>query len=133
MRVNRLAYREFSRDPDLPFDAFRQTLGRETVGTSATAQMVDDLLALQAIFAQDRTWCRPSPLVCPDRVRAMVDQKVVTPAKRAEYRAALDRLRSIEQRHRDPQSHGEKEMHRIARWVLEQWGAENRRLLDAGS
>jgi hypothetical protein len=133
MRVNRLAYREFSRDPELPFEAFRQTLGRDVFGASAPAQAVVDLLALQAIFAQDRTWCRPSPLVCPDRVRAMVDTKVLTPAKRAENRAALDRLRSIEERHREPQSRGEKELHRIARWVLEQWGPENRRLLDAGS
>ena len=133
MRVNRIAYREFSRNPELPFAAFRQTLGRDVFGALATTQEVDDLLELQAIFARERTWCRPSPLVCPDRVRAMVDQKALTPAKRAEYRAALDRLRSIEQRHRDPKSTGEKELHRIARWVLEQWDpGDNRRLLDLG-
>jgi hypothetical protein len=61
----------------------------------------------------------------------MVDPKALTPAKRAEYRTALDRLRSIEIRHRDPKSDGEKELHRIAHRVLEQWDPQdNRRLLD---
>ena len=133
MRVNRIAYREFTRDPELPFEAFRQTLGRDIFGASGTPQAVDDLLDLQAIFAQERTWCRPSPLVCPDRVRAMVDQKALTPAKQAEYRTTLDRLRSVEERHRVPKSDGEKELHRIACWVLDQWKPEdNRRLLDHG-
>jgi hypothetical protein len=132
IRVNRIAYREFSRDPELPFESFRQVLGREVFSTSATAQAVDDLLELQAVFALERTWCRPSPLACPDRVRAMIDQKALTPARRAEYRAALDRVGSIERRHRDPKSDGEKELHRIARWVLEQWGPENRRMLESG-
>ena len=47
----------------------------------------------------------------------------LTPEKRAEYRAALDRLRAIERRHREPKSDGEKELHRIARWVLDRWTA----------
>src|SRR5262249_33797697 len=109
---------------------FKEILGREVFGPAATAQAVDDLLELQAVFAMERTWCRPSPLVCPDRVRAMSDQKALTPAKRAEHRAALDRLESIEGRHRTPRSEGEKELHRIARWVLEQWTSETRWLLE---
>jgi hypothetical protein len=130
MRVNRIAYREFSRNPDLSLATFKEILGREVFGPAATAQVVDDLLELQAVFATERTWCRPSPLVCPDRVRAMSDQKALSSAKRAEYRAVLDRLQSVEDRHRSPRSEGEKELHRITRWVLEQWRPENRRLLE---
>ena len=62
----------------------------------STPQAVDDLLELQAVFATERTWCQPSPLVSPERVRAMKDRGELTPEKRAEYRAALDRLRAIE-------------------------------------
>ncbi len=128
MRVNRIAYREFSRDPDLAFERYRSILGNEVFGTTATKQAVDDLLEVQATFADGRTWCQPSPLVCPDRVRAMASQGKLTPEKRAEYRAGLERIRQIEARHRNPKSDGEKELHRIAQWVVEQWRDEGKLL-----
>jgi hypothetical protein len=56
----------------------------------------------------------------------------LTPQKRAEYRAALDRLRDVEARHRDPKSAGERELRRIAGWVLDRWGDRDRKLLDDG-
>jgi hypothetical protein len=131
MRVNRIAYREFSRDPDLPFDRYRAILGRDVFGEGVTEQAVEDLLELQAVFATERTWCQPSPLVSPERVRAMQAQGKLTPQKRAEYRATLGRLRRIEGRHREPKSEGEKGLHRIARWVMEHWDEEDRMLLEA--
>jgi hypothetical protein len=131
MRVQRIAYREFSRNPDLSFESFKEVLGREVFGPTATPQAVNDLLELQAVFATQRTWCQPSPLVCPDRVRAMSLRGALSPQTRADYRATLDRLRAIEQRHRDPTSPGEKELQQIARWVLDQWEGENRRWLDS--
>jgi hypothetical protein len=115
MRVQRIAYREFSRNPGLPFERYKEVLGREVFGESSTEQAVDDLLEIQAVFASGRTWCQPSPLVCPDRVRAMEAQGLLTTQKKAEYRATLDRLRKIEARHREPNSVGEKELGRIAR------------------
>jgi Hypothetical glycosyl hydrolase 6 len=130
MRVQRVAYREFSRDPDLPFERYKEILGREVFGEASTPQAIDDLLTLQAVFAAERTWCQPSPLTCPDRVRAMKVRGELTPAKRDGYRRALDGLREVERRHREPKSKGERELNRIARWVLDQWDRENRRLLE---
>jgi hypothetical protein len=124
MRVNRIAYREFSRDPDLPFEGYRAILGREVFGEAATESLINDLLEVQAAFATERTWCQPSPVVSPDRVRAMKVQGQLTPRKRAGYRAALDRLRQIEQRHHEPKSDGERELVRIARWVVDEWQGE---------
>ena len=49
----------------------------------------------------------------------------LSPKKRVEYREALDRLRAVEGRHREPGSEGEKELHRIARWVLDRWEDQN--------
>ncbi len=132
MRVNRIAYREFSRDPNLTFERYRTILGKEVFGEAATERAVDDLLELQAAFVTERTWCQPSPLVSPDRVRAMESQGKLTPQKRADYRAALGRLRDIEQRHREPRSDGERELHRIARWVIDRWRAEGKRIDDPG-
>jgi hypothetical protein len=51
------------------------------------------------------------------------------PSKRSEYRAALDRLRTIEGRYRVQRSDGEKDLHRIARWVLDRWEGEDGVLL----
>jgi hypothetical protein len=130
MRVQRLAYREFSRNPDLSFEAYKVMLGREVFGEASTPEAIDDLLELQAALNTERTWCQPSPLVSPERVRAMASQGMLTPPKQAEYRAALDRLRAIEVRHREPRSEDEKELHRIARWVLDRWTDEERRLLE---
>jgi hypothetical protein len=124
MRVNRIAYREFSRDPDLPFERYRAILGREVFGEAVTERLVDDLLEVQAAFANERTWCQPSPVVSPDRVRAMKAQGRLTPRKRAEYRAVLERLRQIVQRHHEPKSDGERELLRIARWVIDEWQRE---------
>lgn len=87
-------------------------------------------LEMQAIFARERTWCQPSPLVCPERVRAMKAQGRLTPQKRGEYRAALTRVRAIEARLREARSEGERQLHRIVRWVLAQWVGENRALLE---
>lgn len=132
MRVQRIAYREFSRDPDLPFGEYKEVLRREVFGPNAEPQAVEDLLTLQAVFASERTWCQPSPLVCPERVRAMKDRGELTPAKRDEYRRALDRLREVERRHREPSSVGEIGLHRIAEWVVEQWQREDKLLLEPG-
>jgi hypothetical protein len=130
MRVNRVAYREFSRNPDLPFDRFKEILGREVFGASANPQAVEDLLELQAALNFERTWCQPSPLVSPERVRAMKDRGDLTPEKRADYRAALHRVRGIAQRHRGADSDGLKALDRIASWVLLLWKGEDGELLE---
>ena len=90
MRVNRIAYREFSRDPNSTFDDFKELLRLEVFGPNAEPQTVEDLLTLQSVFATERTWCQPSPLVSPERVRAMKARGELTAKKRTEYRAALD-------------------------------------------
>jgi hypothetical protein len=132
MRVQRIAYREFSRDPDLPFARYRETLGREVLGDASTPAAIDDLLELQSVLVTERTWCQPSPLASPERVRAMAAQGTLTPRKRAEYRAALDRLRAIDERHREPSTGGERELQRVARWVVDRWRNDDGLLREPG-
>lgn len=130
LRVNRIAYREFTRNPDLTFDQFKERLRRDVFGDASTTQGVEDLLDLQAIFAMERTWCQPSPVVCPERVRAMKAQGALTPKKRDEYRAALTKLQAMEERHREATSEGERQLLRIAQWVLAQWEGDNQAILE---
>lgn len=130
MRVRRVAYREFGRNPDLPFERYKEILGRDLFEAASTPQAVDDTLELQAALNFERTWCQPSPLISPERVRAMEGRGELTPEKRAEYRAALGRVADIERRHRVQKSGGERELHRIARWVLDRWEGEAIKLLE---
>jgi hypothetical protein len=132
VRVNRIAYREFSHNPDLPFEQYKDILGREVFGEASTPQAVDDLLTLQEVFATERTWCQPSPLVSPERVRAMRDRGDLSPEKRSEYRKMLDQVREIERRSRRQKSNGERELHRIARWVVDRWEGEGELLSEPG-
>ncbi|MDR3617723.1 MAG: hypothetical protein P4L85_00090 [Paludisphaera borealis] len=131
VRVNRVAFREFSRNPDLPLERFREILGREVFGSASARQAVDDLLDIQSVFNSGRTWCQPSPTTCPERVRAMAAQGELTNATRAEIRAALDRVRAIAARNQKPTTDGERELRRIAIWVLDRWGENDRKLLEA--
>jgi hypothetical protein len=50
--------------------------------------------------------------------------------RRVEYRRVLDQLRAIDERHQKPRSEGEKELHRIARWVLDRWQSLESSLLN---
>ncbi len=61
----------------------------------------------------------------------MKERGELTPAKRDEYRKVLDQVREVEQRHGEPTSNGEKELGRIARWVLDRWRSDQK-LLEPG-
>lgn len=130
--VNRIAYREFSRNPDFSLEEFRLTLGQEIFGADASSKDVDDLLELQAIFNVDRTWRQPSMATSPARVRAMAVRDELTVEKREEIRAALERLEEIAARHEGAASRGSQELGRIARWAIEQWTTRDRALLRIG-
>lgn len=129
MRVNRVAYREFSRQPDLAMEEFKRRLGRDIFGAAASAQDVEDLLEIQRCFFQGRTWCQSSPVTGTARVRAMKERGELNAARIAEYRAALSRVRAIAVRHRRAVNPGGRELHRIASWVTGQWAGSNAALL----
>jgi len=131
IRVNRVAYREFSRDPDLSLEKFKLVLGREVFGADASPRDTADLLELQSIFNGDRTWRQPSTATCPERVRAMAARDELTAEKRREIRAALEQLESVASRHEGRASEGSRQLARIARWVVGQWSERDRALLGA--
>ena len=127
-RVNRIAFREYTRNPDLSDTDFRAALGKDLFGASTIPQAVEDALFLQQAFALDRTWCQSSPVVSPKRVRVMKAAGQLTMKKRTEYRAAINRVREIEARYRE-KGPPFAEMHRVAKWVTEQWAGDAWKLL----
>ncbi len=128
LRVIRLAYREFSRDPDLTLDGFKARLGESVLGSDATPQRVDDLLTLQAAFNRERDWFEPSPLVEPLRVKEMKATGKLTAARAAEYKAAIEVLNGVADRNAaGPGAVGK--LGRDARWVVNLWAGENAALI----
>ena len=128
VRVNRIAYREYTRNPELTEAEFRDVLGKELFGKAATQEALQDALTLQDAFMSERSWCQAAPLASPNRVQSLREAGQLTLAKRAEYQAKLNRVREIEAEYR---SRGEPfvELHRIARWLGEQWAGEHEKLL----
>jgi hypothetical protein len=129
MRVNRIACREFSREPDLPFEEFKRRLGHEIFGEASTPQSIEDLLLVQRSFFHGRSWYQASPITSPARVRAMKERGELKPEKVAEYRVALEEMKRLGDRHAQARNPGSRELHRIAAWVVAQWNGANAELL----
>jgi len=128
-RVNRIAYREYSRNPKMSDELFRTILGKELFGTAATADAVEDAIALQKILVTGRTWWQAAPVSSPDRVRALKAAGQLSAERQRDYRQALDRLREIERRFADREVPFAV-MSRTAKWVVEQWAGDVGKLLD---
>jgi hypothetical protein len=131
VRVNRVAYREFTRDPDLPDAEFKQLLGGELLGLAAPAQAVEDLLYLQESWFLDRTWFSASPLVTPPFLKERVAKKAVNQARLADYRRRLERIKEIENSYRSAATAGLRELHHVAEWVVDSWRKADTSLLGA--
>ncbi len=129
VRVSRLACREFWRDPDLPWETFRQRLGQELFGEEATPQQIDDALELTRIFGTERNWSTPSPLSSPWLVEARSKAGQLTAEQKTLYRTQLDTARDIASRYKTPTSPGATEMKRIAQWLVDQWSGDAASLL----
>ena len=112
IRVNRIAYREFSREPNLSMEEFKRRLGREVFGVDAQAVWVEDLLVLSRVFFEDRTWCQPSRLASPQRMQIDLAAERVKAEKTASYRKILEQVRQIASRHAEAGDAGRREITR---------------------
>jgi hypothetical protein len=113
MRVNRIAYREFSRHPTLEWSAFKKVLGNEIFGKESKA--VEDLLFVQESYFLEADWFLPSPMIARSR-RQKWDQQKAGP-----YRKRAERAREIARRYEGADNMAERELGRIAAFIAEQW------------
>jgi hypothetical protein len=127
-RVNRIAYREFTHDPDESDEIFRRILGQRLFRESSTPEAIEDVLTLQQLLMAERTWSQAAPLADPERVKARSDADQFTKQERERLREELERIREIERRWNgapEPLA----EIHRAAAWVMLQWSGDNETLL----
>jgi hypothetical protein len=121
VRVNRLAYRDYTANPGLSDDAFLQNLGKHIFGESATAQTVDDLLFLQGCWLSGADWFKPTLLLRPSELKQQAKREKWPPEKLESYSRRIDRLRAIAERYQPSSDPNEREMARIAGVVVAKW------------
>lgn len=129
IRANRIACREFSKDPALSFEAFKERLARDVFGPNSEPAWTDDLLLLNRLLFKGRTWTQPAPLASPDRVRIEIAAGRTKPSALDEYCASLQQLREMTTRHADSSHPARCDLHRIGQWLLDQWTGPNLELL----
>jgi len=121
MRMDKLAYREFSRNPDLPFEDFLGTLSRELFQGKATNELLDDLLFVDESFFIDRTWDSTSAIASSDYVKGRIELGLLGPAKLAEYQNRRVRIAQIARRYAGSGDAATAELARTAAWIIEHW------------
>jgi hypothetical protein len=129
LRAIRMAYRELSANPGLPDADLHQRFGRELFGPAWRREQVDDLLFLFQVFNTDRDWSVPGALTAPGLVRHRAEHGRLDAPKRALLREQIAKVRSIAARHQNASTASAKELHDIARWLVDQWTPDNEALL----
>ena len=123
-RVQRLAVREFSRDPNLPFATFEQRMKDTFFPDDATLQGVEDLLALQRIWTFESDWYWSSPLLDPAFFRQRAKHLNWPAEKLAVYQRHFERLVEIANYHGSSPVQAEREMARCAQEIITSWGKD---------
>ncbi len=121
-RIQRLAFREFSRDAQLGLDEFKTRLGQHMFGTRTTTNAVNDLLELQRISNFDRDWYWPSPLLDPEFFEQRAKRLQWSTDKLAEHSRNLKRLAEIAKRYENADDPVKLEMGSYAKSVVDRWG-----------
>ena len=129
IRVNRIAYREFTRDPALEFVEFKKRLGAEIFGATASPQLTEDLLELQESFFADRSWFSASPWVAPSVFKGRLERGGLSLAQVAAARERLRRIEQIARRSAGAAGGAAAELHRIAEWARKNWTEADRALI----
>lgn len=112
VRINRIAYREYTRNPDLSDEAFRRVLSKTLFGTEKS-EALDDALFLNRCCFEGANWFIPPPL--------LADPAAVKPEQAEKAREKLTRLREISARYANATNPSERELHKIATWITERW------------
>lgn len=128
-RVLRIAFREFSQNPDISAETFRGVLKSEIFQESTPASAVDDLLEWQKAYVTNRGFFTPGPLMKPELLGWQLELGRVTPAELQNYRQMLEGLKRIRRKYHAPiQDPNVKAMLEGIDWVLAHWAGKEQLL-----
>ena len=120
VRVQRLAFREFSKEPGLSIEAFDRRLGIELFGAEK-ADSLKDLLELQRIWNFERDWYSASPLLEPELFEQRARRLKWPKEKLGDYDRNLETLKGISKRYETATNSAEMEMSSLAALIVERW------------
>ena len=123
MRMDRLAYREFSQHPDLSMQDFERTLSQEIFNNSASDELLADLLFVDESFFLDRTWDSTAAIASPEYVLERVEQGQLGPAKLRDYQERRQRIAQIAAKYEHASDAPTRELGQISRWITTEWNA----------
>lgn len=123
IQLNRLAYREFYKNPELSDSSFKKLVKNEMFGTQASASSVDDLFYLQNAIIADRqgSYFFASPLLIPDRLFAKAKAEKWDKTRIGGYREKVKDIQDIARRHIGATDPVEIELYKIADYIVKQW------------
>jgi hypothetical protein len=124
VRVQRFAYRAFSRTPELEFADFERQLGNHFFGPNSSPATTADLLALQRIWSRDSDWYWASPLLDPDFFAEHAKRLQWQADKLSTYDKDLESLREIAARYADATNPNAREMAHLAKSVVDRWDTQ---------
>jgi len=123
VRVNRIAYREYTKNPGLGDGAFRVALGKEIFASRTSERKVDDLLFVQDCWFSGADWFTAGLFHRPAEVVARSEREK-WPAERAlSYSVRVGRLRTVALAYQASKDPGEQEMAKAARHIMDLWAA----------
>ncbi len=121
VRVNRIAYREYTRDPRLSETAFQSALGKEIFEERSNGRSIDDLLFLQDCWFNGADWFTPAPLLRPTELKQRAGRENWPAEKMHSYQNRIERLRALAKRYENSKTSSEREMARIASLIVRKW------------
>ncbi len=121
VRVNRIAYREYTSDPSLSDSAFRAVLGKEIFGTRTSETKVNDLLFVQECWFSGADWFTPGIFHRPADLPARAQREKWPAEKTQDYVTRVERLRQIGKTYQSAPEANEREMARIASHIVGLW------------
>ncbi len=121
VRVNRIAYREWTREPDLDVRGFHEILGRELFGPSADPTAVRDLMFVQDCWFNEAGWFQAPRLHRPADLKQEAEREHWPAERRQGYFNRLNQLRDITRRYEASAEPAGQQLHRVAAWIVRQW------------
>ena len=121
VRVNRIAYREWTRQPALADSAFHEILGRELFGQNADAQIIQDVLFVQDCWFGEADWFKSPRLHRPADLKEQAKREEWPPERLQPYLDRVQRLREIVRRHEHSTGITERQLHDVSAWIVRQW------------
>ena len=129
IRVNRIAYREFTQHPDLSYSDFKTRLGSEIFGAAADPARTDDLLFMQQSFFAGRSWFSASPLVSPALLNAKLEMGALSLQQIGDYKKRLQRIRQIAARYSGAIDPASAALGKVAAWISQNWDGDRETVL----